>query len=152
MRSPYRAAIESAATTHGLDADLVEALVWQESSGRADAFRYEPAFWRRYLATNPVYANEEPRRVASSYGLMQVMFTTALAQGFNGEPELLFDIRINLDIGCRVLGRLLARTDGDEAEALAAYNGGWGNRTGELPKLYAQRVLHRRRIIGEARR
>ena len=40
----YRAAIVSAATAHGLDPDLVQAVVEQESSGRFYAYRYEPAF------------------------------------------------------------------------------------------------------------
>lgn len=151
MRAPYRPAIETAAATHRIDPDLVEAVVMQESGGKADAFRFEPKFWQRYLANSPLYAREEPRRFASSYGLMQVMFTTALAAGYSGDPEGLFAITVNLDIGCRILRGLLDRSDGDLREALAAYNGGWGNRNGSTPQRYAEQVLGRLDVIGGRR-
>jgi soluble lytic murein transglycosylase-like protein len=147
MTSPYREAIVVAANNYGLDPLLVEAVVQQESSGRADAFRHEPAFWARYCAMKAQYRTEDPRRIASSYGLMQVMYPTAYGVGFRGQPEELFGIETNLDIGCRVLKSLLVRTSGDLRAALASYNGGPAGATATIPLRYADEVLARYRQL-----
>jgi soluble lytic murein transglycosylase-like protein len=143
VRSPYREEIRRAAWKHGLDPLLVEAIVWQESAGRADAFRFEPAYYDRYVAGKPEWATWEPRRVASSYGLMQIMYLTALAHEWSGPPEGLFDIPTNLDIGCRILRRLLETFKFDVLKGLAAYNGGPGGVTRPLPLRYAREVRDR---------
>lgn len=156
----YRQEIETAAAAHGLDPDLVAAVVEQESNGWTSAFRYEPDFWDRYLAKNPSLATRNPREVSSSYGLMQVMYTTAVEHGFPGQPWELFAPAVGLEYGCRMLARLLTWANGLytglESErsavvtraALAAYNGG---KTGNAPtgplrnREYADRVLARYR-------
>jgi len=142
VRSPYRAAIVIAANKYELDPQLVEALVLQESTGKADAFRQEPAFWSHYCARDPRFVDQEPRRIASSYGLMQVMYTTALDHGYRGQPEGLFDIVTNLDVGCRILAKLKRRFTTPDLY-LAAYNGGPGGVTLPQPQQYAATVLSR---------
>lgn len=123
----YRPLIEELAKRHELDPLVVEAIVWQESGGRTHAYRFENGFWLRYLAHNPEYQDKNPDRVSASYGLMQVMYTTAVECGFRGEPELLFVPRIGLQCGCEYLARLLKWANGDQRKAFAAYNGGKGN-------------------------
>lgn len=162
----YRREVEAAAASHGIDPDVLEALVEQESGGWASAFRHEPAFWKRYLQGNPAYAKRNPREVSSSYGLCQVMYPTAVEHGFTGKPWELFDPVVGLEWGARVLERLIAWADGlytgVEAErsaevlrsALAAYNGGRGGNapTGPLRnRAYADQVLARLRRIREER-
>jgi soluble lytic murein transglycosylase-like protein len=164
----FRPQIEQAARAHNLDPDLVEAIVEQESDGEWFARRYEPGFFSRYLARNPLYAARNPHEVASSYGLMQVMFTTAIECGFTGQPWELFDPAIALDLGCIYLKKLILRASAkwrgatDDAadltilrSALAAYNGGWlGNEPDNLPDRnheYADAVLERRDGIKRAR-
>lgn len=121
----YRREIEKAAEAHHLDADLVEAVVLVESSGKTYAYRYEPAFFARYLAYDEDYAGKNPERVSASYGLMQVMFPVAVEVGYAFEdPEHLFVPSIGLAIGCEKLAQLLAWAKGDQTRALAAYNGG----------------------------
>lgn len=123
----YRAEIEVAASRHGLDPNLVEAIVRCESSGLTHAYRYEDGFFRRYLADNPAYDGANPRRVSSSYGLMQVMYPTAKDElGFTDPPEYLFVPTIGLEAGCQYFSRLLKYTKGDLERAIAAYNGGRG--------------------------
>lgn len=155
----FRAAIEHAAATHGLDPDLVEAVVEQESAGRWFAYRYEPAFYTRYLMNKPEWRGREPREVAASYGLMQVMFTTAIENGFRGAPWDLFRPDVALDLGCKHLARLVAAmrarytggTVGAEntilRSALASYNGGTrGNEPDGAPDrnhAYADAVMAR---------
>lgn len=137
----YRREIEGAGHEHGLDPDLLEALVIIESSGQADAFKHEPGFYARYLAKDPRFAGQVPRRVASSYGLMQVMYTTALDHDYPyPEPEYLFVPAINLEMGARVLAALLEWADGAHMKALAGYNGGKGNWLGLAPQAYSKKV------------
>lgn len=140
--TPYRALIEqeAARVSDRLDPNLVEAVVIAESNGCTDAFRYEAGFFRLYLANNPDYKGENPRRVSSSYGLMQVMYPTARQYGFGEVPELLFIPDVGLHYGCRHLAAMLAHFTGDIASALAAYNGGIGNYTADAPQRYARRV------------
>lgn len=138
----YRREIETAAREHGLDPNVIEAIVVVESSGQADAFRFEPGFWKRRLANHPDYAGAIPRRVSSSYGLLQIMYSTAREHGFNAEPEYLFIPHVNLDLGCRVLKGLLKWADGDLAKALEAYNGGKGSVGSEATTRYASKVLN----------
>jgi len=139
--TPYRDLIVSTAAGHGLDPNLVEALVLAESSGQTDAFRFEPGFFRRYLADSPTYAGQNPRRVSSSYGLCQVMLTTAQQYGFFEEPEELFKPAVGLQYGCLHLRRMLQWAQGDVRKALAAYNGGQGNWQATQPQRYASKVL-----------
>lgn len=147
--SPYRAAIERAAIEADLEPALVEAVVLQESSGHADAFRHEPAYYERYVRNVSRWADWEPRRVASSYGLMQVMYPTALQAGWSGEPEELFRIDVNLRVGCVVLSSLVKQFANDLHTALGAYNAGPGNAGSIAAHAYADSVMAKyRRLRG----
>lgn len=156
----YRAEIETAAVAHGLDPDLVAAVVEQESGGWANAFRYEADFWAKYLGRNPLWMDRNPREVSSSYGLMQTMYPVAVEHGFTGQPWELFAPAVSLEYGCRVLVKLMtwARSElrGDlptalalmavTRSALAAYNGGRGGNGPNGPlrnRAYADAVLRR---------
>lgn len=130
----YREIIYSTAEEHNLDGRLVEAIVRVESSGNADAFRFEPKFWSRYLAKLAEYKGANPRRVSSSYGLMQIMYQVAKERGFEGDPEELFIPKINLFWGCNHLQFLVewsrnytTVSPAKQMEAVvAAWNGGRG--------------------------
>jgi soluble lytic murein transglycosylase-like protein len=138
----YRALIEQIAGGHGIDPDLVEAVVIQESQACTDAFRYEPGFYERYLKGKPEYAGQNKRRISSSYGLCQVMFPTAQQYGFNDQPEVLFIPDTGLHYGCLHLRAMLRAFDGDTRKALEGYNGGRGNVDGKGPDAaYAVKVL-----------
>ena len=56
----YRPLIERVAGKFELDADLIEAMVLVESSGKFYAYRFEPGFWARYLAGHPRYKDRRP--------------------------------------------------------------------------------------------
>ncbi len=125
------------ATAAGLDPMVVAAVCWQESGFNTDAFRHEPNFWNRYLKQNAKYRHLNPRRVSSSYGLMQVMYPLVheddLIDNDALPPEHLFVPEFGLRSGCSNLLKCLkwATANGPglpqgrilEA-ALAAYNGG----------------------------
>ena len=66
---------------------------------------------------------------AGARGLMQLMPATAAEQArklgmADYDDERLFDIDVNLKLGCGYLAYLLKRYDGAEPFALAAYNAG----------------------------
>ena len=90
-------AIRSAASAHGLDPDLVRAVVSVESGFNSAAV--------------------SPKGAA---GLMQLMPDTARETGVNN----VFDERQNVAGGSRYLALLLGRFNGDHVLALAAYNAG----------------------------
>jgi soluble lytic murein transglycosylase-like protein len=165
LRTRYKAEIDVAAAKWELDPLLVEAVVVQESGGNTDAFRFEPDFWNRYLKANVKYRGLNPRRVSSSYGLMQVMYCRILedkiADNDAWAPELLFIPENGLDVGCGLLHELLewahslplANKGETVVEvALAAYNGGRGgndpNKNWPLKNgRYAKDVLQKRALL-----
>lgn len=113
------------ARRHGLDPDLVLAVVGVESAFRPDA-------------VSPKGAR----------GLMQLMPGTAAELGVRDA----FDPAENLDAGARHLGSLVSRYRGDVPKALAAYNAGADAvaRHGGIPpyretREYVEKVLRRYR-------
>lgn len=156
----YRTLIRTIAGYHKLDPLLVEAVVTVESAGMFNAYRYEPAFWQRYLVNHPRYKDMPPREASASYGLMQIMYSTAVEEGFTGMPWELFNPILSLEYGCRHLSKNLAwadnyeagtLTDREIASALAAYNGGRrGNEPDANPDrngAYAAKVLKVRALL-----
>lgn len=132
----YRPLIEGVAARFGLDPLVVAAVCWQESGFSADGFRFEPKFWNRYLKHVPRWSAHNPRRISSSYGLMQVMAVVAIEDGTllaTEPPEVLFTPERGLIAGCTRLLNLstwayrLPLSEADKQLAtLAAYNGGRG--------------------------
>ena len=123
-----RALATAAARRHGLDPELVLAVVAVESA-------FQPA------AVSPKGAQ----------GLMQLMPRTASSLGV-GDP---FDPAENLDGGARHLGSLLTLYRGDVQRALAAYNAGAGAvaRHGGVPPYpetrdYVRKVIRRYQAEG----
>jgi len=95
----YDTIIDEAAGIHGVDPDLVKAVVKAESAGKKGAVSPKGA-----------------------QGLMQIMPGTAEYLGL--KPGEVFIPEKNIDAGVRYLKEQLNRYNGDEAMALAAYN--WG--------------------------
>ena len=100
-----RQLIEAAAARNGLNADLVDGVVYAESRGNAKAVSR-----------------------AQAYGLMQLRVPTASEMaGRDVTVDELFDPHFNLELGCRYLKKMLDLHDGNVVLALMAYNAGPGN-------------------------
>jgi len=112
----------------GIPEKLLRAIVDVESSGNPRAYRYEPAFFGRYIQGKapwtgmPWYSN--PRRISASYGLGQLMYTTAYERGYRGAPEGLYDAALNLRLTAAHLAHLWRRHGGRWVDVAAAYNSG----------------------------
>ena len=93
----YAAIIRGASRIHGVEGELVHAMIWAESSFNPNA-------------VSP----------AGASGLMQLMPETARSYGVSN----VFDPEENIRAGVKMMGRLLVQFDGDVELALAAYNAG----------------------------
>ena len=134
--SPHLPLLQSIANLYGWPLDLLRAQVWVESSDDPFAFRYEPAYFERYIVGHPeVPGTPYGPLAACSYGLLQILLETALELGYTDRPERLFEPRVGLAWGTKYLLHCRTQTGGDLHAALARYNG-----TGPAALAYADRV------------
>ncbi len=91
--------VHAAAARHGVDADVINAIIWHESRFNAQA-----------------------RGPGGAAGLMQLMPTTSkgLAKRL-GRPNRPYDPAFNVEAGALLLSRLLTVFDGDLKLAIAGY-------------------------------
>lgn len=107
----------------GTPAALILATVEQESGGDPRAIRYEMGYEQRYVINNAknLWIAEEcgltTKQVATSYGLMQLMFP--LAYGYGARTVLaLLDPGQNIRFGSAHLGALISKYRESEVDAV----------------------------------
>lgn len=142
------------ARKYGLGKLWLKALGIIESSLNPRAYRFEPAFWEKYLKNHPDWKDRDPKIVSASWGIGQIMFTTAWGLGLRTQPdeamaEDLCNPVINIELYAKLLRQNLDKLQKDKlklkfswldmfAVALARYNGGSPLNPGEDGKLRNQ--------------
>jgi soluble lytic murein transglycosylase-like protein len=106
--STYGDEINAAAQQYSVDPNDIAAVIQTESSGDPNAFRAEPKY------------------PPGSYGLMQLLYTTAQSLGYTGTPDGLYDPATNIMLGTQLLSQLQAKYGDDKAAIYSAYNSGSG--------------------------
>lgn len=131
MATPSRdeliALAKQIATAHELPPELVCAVCEQESSWNVYAIRFEPEFFKTYVAglyTNNKIDVTEAYGRAFSWGLMQTMGQVAREFGYEGPLPQLCEPETGIEIGCRVLAHKIKVNEGNLKHALLAWNGG----------------------------
>lgn len=108
----YDQIVFAASVNYEVEVPLIKAVIMTESSFQPNAYRAEPAI------------------KDGSYGLMQLLFRTAVSLGFPNDPAQharLFDPPTNIDLGVKLLSQLQKRYS-DVDEIYAAYNAGVARR------------------------
>lgn len=127
---------------------VLKSIVMVESTFNPRAFRFEPAFFKSLVKKDPWWADKDPSVVSASYGLAQIMFTTAWAlgmkptnwktlnhAGFQTLAEGLYNPETNIFYEAQLVRALLDKVWEDEIPkkfehisaldcALSRYNGG----------------------------
>lgn len=138
-RDAILASAQTVAIVHGLPPELVQAMVCQESTYQPYRNRFEQGFYDRYVLGKKLdfvpplcLKITEALGRATSWGLLQIMGSTAREQGFRGWFPELCQPEIGLDWGCRYLADLRRRFGSEGwAVVVRAYNGGSGGRHNE---------------------
>jgi len=139
----YAHFIDAASAATGLDRGMIAALILTENAPCDPlARRVENDFYYRYIHGKPSWVGAPfysyPEIIAASFGLVQIMFTTAgeVARKHNvrwdGKPWSLFEPGLNIRLGASKLKDCIAKHG--EREGVAAYNSGTPRRNdaGEL--------------------
>ncbi|MCL2168971.1 MAG: lytic transglycosylase domain-containing protein [Defluviitaleaceae bacterium] len=122
INSEIDAAVTAASIAHGVDANLIRAIIRAESSYNPNAISH-----------------------AGAMGLMQLMPATAASLGVT-DP---FNIMQNVNAGTAYIASLLERFEGNVELALAAYNAGWPRvqQHGGIPP-FAETQVYVPRVLG----
>lgn len=127
---------------------VLKGIVQVESSWNPRAYHFEPKFFKSLKVKEPYWADKDPSIVSASYGLAQILFTTAWALGmkpanwkkmshaeFQQLAERIYDPATNLMLQAQLIRVLVDKVweDGIPVKfehlsalnvALARYNGG----------------------------
>ena len=138
---------------YGIKKLLLKAVATAESGMNQTAYRFEKGFWDRYLKDNPEWMNQDQSIVSASYGLFQLMWTSAWGLGFRGTQDDLWNPVINIELGARLLRNLIDKVRSKQAWngnrlwdieiCLALYNGGTTGNPGPEGKLRNQKYVNR---------
>lgn len=109
----FNAIIDKESTAQGVPVVLIKAVIGTESSFNPNAFREEKT------AAGVIWD--------TSYGLMQLLFRTAVALGFPDDRSRYLELmkpEVNIHYGTKLLKQLIGRYGFNPKDIYAAYNAG----------------------------
>jgi len=138
MVTRFDETIRKISLQQGISAQLVHALVCQESNGNPYAVRFEPGYYKHKIVESQsiIFSNKhkgiptaETEKVmrSTSFGLMQIMGQVAREHGYL--PQFLTQLLIpeeNLELGVSILKKWLKKLHGNEDHLILAWNRGPG--------------------------
>jgi len=128
IKDRFHSLIKLEGAKQNVDEALITATICTESGGNSTVYRYEPNFYKRYIEDKPKWISNpyynEPERISASYGLMQIMYSTAYGLGFREEPEELYNVATNIYWGTYLLSKQSDITQLDPVKVAACYNAG----------------------------
>jgi soluble lytic murein transglycosylase-like protein len=141
---------------HGMDPNILLAIITVESAGNPFAVRYEPQ-WKyhhfpREVASrlNASYETEVVMQ-SCSWGLMQIMGSVAREKGFSGWLSELTKPELNIHYGALHFKGFLER-HGNLSDAVACYNAGSVRKTkggNYVNQVYVDKVMGEYRKLTE---
>jgi soluble lytic murein transglycosylase-like protein len=151
--------IKKISEKHGVDPNLIGAIIMCESAGNPWACRFEPHVYRRgtYInlkAKRPATCSADTEKVfqSTSFGLMQIMGFNLRDMGFEGWLPEVCTPEINIEYGCRFVARLLKRWPRIE-DTVSAYNQGSprksANRAEYQNQPYVSKVMRWYKELGQ---
>ncbi len=136
---PY---IDSISKQVNVNAEHLRMIVWLESEGNPKALNFEEEYYNKYIKGKKVsplfrkvYDNlkkqgykkefyQFKKELANSYGLGQILLTTAYEGGYKKLPNSLYDKGTNLKISGRIIKEQYPQTRGNPYLISAMYNTG----------------------------
>ena len=120
--------VTSKASQYGIELSLLKAFIQVESAWNPKAFRFEPNY--KWFNEPALFAGKlgltvesEKNAQMTSWGLIQIMGSTARDMGFQGYLPELIDPEIGLDCGCKFLKHLKKKYT-RKTDIISAYNAG----------------------------
>jgi hypothetical protein len=150
--------IERIAKDFGLNPILVSAIIDVESAGNVYSCRFEPGYPFLYEPqemgelSKTSFATECVLQ-RCSFGLMQVMGSTARELGLRAPLPTLFEPEVGIEYGCRYLRKQMTRYGDRMQAAIAAYNAGAAIERGDGQYRngeYVSKVLFKMRSLNAA--
>jgi soluble lytic murein transglycosylase-like protein len=117
------AVVKLSAAAAQLDEAVMCAVAEQESEWNPWAYRYEPAFYTKYVAPQKLSPTESYGR-STSWGLLQTMGQSIRELGYAGDLPALCDPATGVEWGCKLFVVKLGHAGGNYDEALQLWNGG----------------------------
>jgi hypothetical protein len=104
---------------YGFPKLLLKAIGICESALDPRSYRFEPAYYDKYLKGKPEWAGRDPAIISASHGIGQIMFTTALALGLTGKSdedirESLYNPVVNIALMSKLMRQLVNRVITDK--------------------------------------
>ena len=118
---------KQSAESHQLFGHIICAICEKESSWQQFAYRYEPAFFTKYvdaLIDAEHLTLTEAHGRATSWGIMQTMGQSVREIGYADWLPALCDPATGIEWGCRLFERKLGHANGNYTNALSLWNGG----------------------------